>query len=434
MSAPTADEREALYRRTIRVLLVSQVLAGAGLAAGVVVGALLAEDMLGTESAAGVPAALFTLGSAAAAILVGRLSQRSGRRPGLAAGYLVGAVGGAGIVLAATVDSVPVLFVSLLLYGSGTATNLQARYAGADLVGAARRGRAVSAVLVATTAGAVIGPNLVEATGSVAEGLGTRALAGPFMLASLAYGLAAVVVVVLLRPDPLLAARAWAQRDAEADRDGAALAAHDGGSARDARLAAVAMVLTQVVMVAVMTMTPIHMRDHGHGLAATGVVISIHVAAMFLPSPLTGILVDRLGRRPLIAGGALTLLAAGVLSAVAPPESATLLAVALALLGLGWNLGLVAGTALLTDATPLARRARTQGSVDLAVALAGATGGISSGFIVAGTSYATLSLAGGVLALAMLPLLLAAGETPPTTASPSTVASQPASASGVRRG
>ena len=101
-------------------------------------------------------------------------------------------------------------------------------------------------------------------------------------------------------------------------------------SPRDARLAAVAMVLTQIVMVAVMTMTPIHMRDHGHGLGATGVVISIHIAAMFLPSPLTGILVDRVGRRPVIAAGAVTLLAAGVLAAVAPADSVAILAVALA--------------------------------------------------------------------------------------------------------
>jgi MFS family permease len=424
MSVPAA-EREALYRRTIRVLLLSQVLAGAGLAAGIVVGALLAEDMLGTDAAAGLPAALFTLGSAAAAILVGRLSQRSGRRPGLAAGYLVGAVGGAGIVVAATVDSVALLFVSLLLYGSGTATSLQARYAGADLVSADRRGRAVSAVLVATTLGAVIGPNLVEATGSVAEDLGTRALAGPFMLATVAYALAAIVVVLLLRPDPLLAARAWAA-DAQADRPQDQPPALDVDAPRDARLAAWAMVLTQIVMVAVMTMTPIHMRDHGHGLSATGLVISIHVAAMFLPSPLTGILVDRIGRRPLIAAGALTLLAAGILSASAPADSVAVLAVALGLLGLGWNLGLVAGTALLTDATPLPRRARTQGSVDLAVALAGATGGISSGFIVAGTSYATLSLAGGVLALAMLPLLLVARE--PTRPAPSPPGMTPAPA------
>jgi MFS family permease len=159
-----------------------------------------------------------------------------------------------------------------------------------------------------------------------------------------------------------------------------------------------------------MTMTPIHMRDHGHGLGATGMVISIHVAAMFLPSPLTGVLVDRLGRRPVMAAGALTLLAAGLVAGLAPDDSVAVLAVGLGLLGLGWNFGLVAGTALLTDATPLSRRARTQGSVDLAVALSGAAGGLSSGFIVAGTSYAVLSLGGGVLALALLPLLLTTRE------------------------
>lgn len=398
-------QRSALYKRTIRVLVGAQVLAGAGLAAGVTVGALLAEDMLGSTGSAGLPAALFTLGSAAAAMLVGRWSQRSGRRPGLAAGYAIGALGGAGVVLAATIDSVGLLFASLLLYGSGTATNLQARYAGADLVEPARRGRAVSTVLVATTVGAVVGPNLVEATGSIAVDLGTRALAGPFMLATIAYALAGVVVLALLRPDPLLTARAWAAQ-AGLDRPSAALDRAGPRSPGTVRLAATAMVLTQIVMVAVMTMTPIHMRDHGHSLGAAGLVISIHIAAMYLPSPLSGLLVDRLGRKPVLAGAGVTLLAAGLVAAAAPADSVPWLALALGLLGLGWSFGLVAGTAMVTDATPLARRAQTQGSVDLTVALAGATGGMSSGFVVAATSYATLSLAGGLLALAIVPLLL----------------------------
>ena len=398
---------EALYRRTIRVLLVSQVLAGAGLAAGVTVGALLAEDMVGSTGSAGLPAALFTLGSAAAAVAVGRISQRSGRRPGLAVGYAVGALGGAGVVLAAAIDSVPLLFFSLLLYGSGTATNLQARYAGADLAPADRRGRAVSTVLVATTLGAVIGPNLVEPTGALADALGIRELAGPFILATVAYALAAVAVVVLLRPDPLLTAR---QLDAADPTPRATTPAPDvvAASSATVRLAASAMVLTQLVMVAVMTMTPVHMRDYGHSVGDAGLVISIHIAAMFLPSPLTGQLVDRIGRRPMLAAGGITLLAAGAIAATAPPESMGMLTVALALLGLGWNFGLVGGTALVTDAVPLAHRARTQGTVDLAVALSGATGGMASGFMVASTSYAALSLTGGVLALLLLlPFLLA---------------------------
>jgi MFS family permease len=202
------DARAALQRRTLRVLLISQVLAGAGLAAGVSVGALLAEDLIGSRSAAGLPAALLTAGAAAASVGVGRLSQLRGRRPGLAAGYAAGALGGVGVVLGAATGSVALFLLALALYGAGTATNLQARYAGADLARPQERGRAVSTVLVATTLGAVVGPNLVDVTGEVAVRIGVPALAGPFLLAAAAYALAGIAVLMLLRPDPLVVARA----------------------------------------------------------------------------------------------------------------------------------------------------------------------------------------------------------------------------------
>ena len=384
----------------------SQLMAGAGLAAGIAVGALLAEEMTGSTGAAGLPAALFILGSAAAAGLVGRLSQGYGRRIGLGIGYFIGAIGAAGIVLAAILSSLPLLFVSLLLYGSGTATNLQARYAGADLAKPSRRGRAISTVLVATTLGAVLGPNLIEVTGSIAGSLGIRELAGPFMLAVLAYGTAAAVVFVLMRPDPLLMARSLASRVSQQTKDQKQTAIASD-SQRTVKLAAAAMIITQMVMIAVMTMTPIHMRLHGYSLAAIGLIISIHIAAMYLPSLLTGLLVDRFGYRRVLASGGLILLAAGTLASVAPASSIILLGVVLGLLGLGWNFGLIAGSAAITQSTPLSHRASTQGSVDLAVSLAGATGGLGSGFIVVGSSYATLGLVGGLLGLAILPLLIA---------------------------
>ena len=402
----STNKQEEVYRRTIRVLVGSQLMAGAGLAAGIAVGALLAEEMTGSTGAAGLPAALFTLGSAAAAGLVGRLSQGYGRRIGLSIGYFVGAIGAAGIVLAAILSSLPLLFISLLLYGSGTATNLQARYAGADLAKPSRRGRAISTVLVATTLGAVLGPNLIEATGSIAGSLGIRELAGPFMLAVLAYGTAAGVVFVFMRPDPLLMARALASRVSRQIKD-QIQSAIVTDSRRTVRLAAAAMIITQMVMIAVMTMTPIHMRLHGYSLAAIGLIISIHIAAMYLPSPLTGLLVDRFGYRRVLASGGLILLSAGILASVAPAGSIILLGVVLGLLGLGWNFGLIAGSTAVTQSTPLSRRASTQGSVDLAVSLAGATGGLGSGFIVASSSYATLGLVGGLLGLVILPLLIA---------------------------
>jgi MFS family permease len=164
------------------------------------------------------------------------------------------------------------------------------------------------------------------------------------------------------------------------------------------------MIITQVIMVAIMTMTPIHIQHHGHGLAITGVVIGPHVAGMFLPSPFSGWLVDRFGFLPIAVAAGVILLAAGLLAAWAPVDSIAVLLVALVLLGLGWNLGLVSGTTLVTNAAPLATRARTQGMVELGIALAGASGGLSSGLIITATSYATLTIAGGILGLLIIPI------------------------------
>lgn len=392
--------------RILRVLVASQIFSGAGLAAGVTVGALLARDMLGSTGLAGLPSALFTAGSALAAIGVGRISQARGRRPGLASGYLTGAIGSVGVITAAVLDNPVLLFTALFVYGAGSATNLQARYAGADLAAPGHRARSVSTVLVATTLGGVAGPNLAVPTGNLAESLGIPHLAGLFLLSGLAYALAALVLALWLRPDPLLLARTLAETEKAEATVGTTTtdtAEHRGGVV----LGALVMVLTQLVMVAIMTMTPVHMHDHGHGTAASGLVIAIHIGAMYLPSPLTGRLVDRYGGMKIAAASGATLLAAGVLAAAAPGDSAPLLALALALLGLGWNFGLVAGTAIITDTVPPATRARTQGLVDVSIAIAGATGGITSGVMVAATSYPVLALTGGVLSLALLPAVAA---------------------------
>lgn len=316
-TAPDREQLQRVQRRTLTVVVISQVFGGAGLAAGITVGALLAQDMLGSDGMAGLPTALFTLGSALAAFLVGWITQKGGRRIGLGLGFSAGGLGAIGVVAAAVTEHVPLLFASLFVYGAGTATNLQARYAGTDLALPTRRGTAVSIAMVSTTLGAVAGPNLVEPLGRLATTVGVPELAGPFLLAAVAYLAAGAVLFSLLRPDPYLLARAI---NAAADRT--RTDAHTTPTASlvgtGALVGATVMVLTQVAMVAIMTMTPVHMRAHHHGLGAVGLVIGLHVGAMFLPSLVTGALVDRVGRIPMACAAGVTLLSAGILAASRP--------------------------------------------------------------------------------------------------------------------
>ncbi|MGG1663126.1 MFS transporter [Brevibacillus sp. NRS-1366] len=401
------EKQQKLYRKTLLIVVISQIFGGAGLAAGVTVGALLAQDMLGTDSLAGIPAALLTLGSALAALLVGRLSQRFGRRVGLAAGFLAGGIGAIGVVIAAVGNHIVLLFASLLIYGAGTATNLQARYAGTDLAKPKQRATAVSIAMVSTTFGAVAGPNLVEVMGRFATSIGVPALAGPFILGAAAFTLAGLVFLALLRPDPFIVARAIAEaQNADQSSPSGINESKLGKNNRGIIVGATIMILTQIVMVAIMTMTPVHMKHHGHGLSEVGLVIGIHIGAMYLPSLLTGFLVDKVGRTAMAFASGVTLLAAGILAAIAPADSMPVLIAALALLGLGWNFGLISGTALIVDATHPATRAKTQGTIDVSVALAGASGGALSGMVVAHSSYATLSLIGGFLSLLLIPVLI----------------------------
>ncbi|WP_447041015.1 MFS transporter [Streptomyces sp. DSM 118878] len=397
-AAAPAPVISAVQKRTLTVLLVSQVLSGVGLAAGVTVAGLLAGQMLHDTSLSGLPIALLTAGSAVAAVVIGRVSQRLGRRPGLAAGYLTGALGGAGVVVAAALDSPALLFVSLFLYGAGTTSNLQARYAGADLAAPHQRARATSTVIVATTAGGIAGPLLVTPAGHLATALRLPELTGLFLLSTVAFTLAALTLLVWLRPDPLLLARARPAAPAEG-----APADSPSRSGPGLLVGVMVLVLSQLVMVAVMTMTPIHMHAHGFGTAASGLVIALHTGSMYLPSPLAGRLVDRFGATTMSVVTAGTLLAAGVAAALAPGDSFALITLALVLLGVGWSLGLITGTAIVTNSTVLATRAKVQGLVDVAIAVAGAVGGLVSGIVVAFAGYPVLAVLSGILAFAAAP-------------------------------
>ena len=405
----STEAQQKLYKRSLLVVIMSQIFGGAGLAAGITVGALLAKDMLGTASFAGLPTSLFTLGSALAAFLVGRISQRYGRRYGLSFGFITGGIGAIAVVIAATLDNVWLLFLALFIYGAGTSTNLQARYAGTDLANDKQRATAISIAMVSTTFGAVAGPNLVTPMGKLAMSLGIPALAGPFLLAAVAYLMAGLIFLLYLRPDPFLVAKAIAlekERQLTSTVNGVQQILQSKVNRVGVFAGAMVLILSHAVMVGIMTMTPIQMQNHGAGLSAVGLVIGFHIAAMYLPSLVTGVLVDKMGRTFMVIASGLTLAAAGIMAAFAPGGSLFWLAFALILLGLGWNFGLISGTAIIIDSTDMKTRAKTQGTVDVWVALAGTLGGLLSGVIVAYSSYAILGFIGTYLALLLMPLMV----------------------------
>lgn len=390
-------EKQRLYKRTLLIIIASQIFGGAGLAAGVTVGALLAKDLMGNDAIAGLPSALFTLGSALAAFFVGAISHRKGRRIGLTFGFFLGTIGAVGVIYAATMEYIVLLFISLFLYGAGTATNLQARYAGTDLATPHTRGKAISLAMVFTTIGAVAGPNLVEPTGKLAEMLGLPTLTGPFLVAAFAYGLAGFIILLLLKPDPLLVARKM-ERNEPTSKDTVV-------QRPLIYLGTIVMIVTQIIMVAIMTMTPIHMTQHGHSLSAVGLVIGLHIGAMYLPSLVTGVLVDKFGRSVMIIAASITLFLAGVIATFSPASSLLGITIALILLGLGWNFGLISGTALIIDGTTLSTRAKVQGMTDVWIAIFGASAGILSGVFMAMSTFGTLAFVGGLIGFVLIPML-----------------------------
>jgi MFS family permease len=406
---PLSPTLPLLQRRTMRVLVVAQLLGALGLAAGGTAGALLAERLTGNPAAVGLPLSLLVLGSGVGAVAAARIMRDRGRRAGLAAAYLTGTVGAALVVAASAWRSWPLLLVGSLLLGGGNAAVMLARYAAADLT--SRRGRAISTVVAAASVGAIAGPNLLGPAGVLARGVGLPAPTGLFLLAVPAFLGAALVLVAFLRPDPLQVARSQAlsaEEPAAADGRGE-LAALLGD--HQVRLALLVLAVANLAMVGVMAVAPVHLHDHGAGMGTIGLIISAHIAAMYLPSPVTGWLSDRIGARVVATVGALLLLAAGAVAAVAGAGRPGIMGALLLLLGVGWNAGLIGGSALLRNAqVSPSLRTRAEGLGELGMGAAAAAGGSGAGLLLAAGGFGLLGVVAAAPCLLLLAVLAATGR------------------------
>jgi MFS family permease len=409
-------DAEAVQRWTVGVLSGSVALAGLGVTVGITVGGLLAKDVAGTETAAGLGTTAGVLGAAVLAVPLARISDRSGRRAGLAVGYAVAVLGAVVTVGAAALSSLPLLLLGLFAFGASTAVGLQARYAAADLAAPARRGRDLSLVVWATTVGSVLGPNLAGPGADLGRALGLPALGGAFVVSGLAFAVVAIALLVMLRPDPLLLARRLGGgAEGPRPRRATGAAVREVWASPTGRLGITAVVVSHSVMVGVMVMTPVHM-GHAGGSAGTtlrviGLVISVHVAGMYLFSPLVGVLADRVGRRATVAVGGVLLLVAAALAGTALPGAAVQLGVGLFLLGLGWSCGLIAGSTLVTEAVGPDVRPTAQGGTDLLMGLGAALAGVVGGPLLAVGGFGLVT---GVSAALVVPLAVvwAAGRRP----------------------
>ncbi len=403
MSTDAKTPRAASGRgRLMATLFAAQVCGSTGHSIGMAVGSIMAAGITGSNTWSGVPIAVGALGTALASWPLARLMERAGRRPGLALGYGLAFLGTLLGMVGVTIGSFALLLGGMALFGVSQTSNLLSRYAAADVSPGAQRGRAMGLIVWGSSAGSIIGPNLMEPALRAAGRLGVSPAASAFLISLAGYALAALLIELLLRPDPLTVAR----RLHESDRTGRVSERARPLSAilGDVRvqLALATLTISQFVMISTTSTSPVYLHDQGHHVQTIGLAVSLHLAGMYVASPLSGWLCDHFGRLLMIGIGALVLIGAVMLAALAPGSDRALVILGLFFNGVGWNFAFVAGSALLTDALSPAERASIQGLADLVMGLMGAFGSAAGGMILGVWGFTVLNALGGLLVLGPL--------------------------------
>jgi MFS family permease len=391
MTATQTSDTSRLQRRTLVVLVISQVVGTVGIGVAPTIGVLLAEEVTSSPAWSGLARVASTLGAAVLGLPLGAIAARWGRRRALTLGWLIASFGAFIVVYAAQNLSVVALFPGLFLVGAGSAVSLQSRFAATDLAAPHHRARALALVVWVGTVGSVLGPNLGVPGIWIGHATGLTVFASGFLIAATFLLLGGIVVFLALRPDPLLFARGqgWTQPTGRR-RGGIRLLGLELRTNPRVRLAVLAIVTAQIVMVSIMTMSPVHIADDGGTITIIGITISLHVAGMYGLAPVVGILVDRAGHRVAIILGICILAVALFTAAIGSGTTGGMIA-ALLLLGIGWSFTNVAGSALFASTVADETRASAQGAVDALANLLGATAAFVAGPLLAATSFPLLS-------------------------------------------
>lgn len=399
--AVQSDQRDLRTRlRLLSVLFLSASLARTGFIAIFTVTALAAEEILGNARWSGLAAAMGTLGVGLGTTPFAALMVRRGRRFGIVLGFGVAVIGAGVAAYGVRAGSFLVLLVGMWLFGFGNAGDRLGRFAAADIAPPSMRSSAIAAIVWAGTIGSVLGPLLLPIGTRIAEPAGFTEYGGGYLMGGVLAAIALVVVFLALRPDPLTLAGVKNAADAAQDK----VDLRETLRSPLVRYVITALVVGQVVMVLIMSMTPIHIRRTGESIALVGLVIGVHTFGMFFFSPISGYLSDKFGKVRVIVAGEIMLIISALIAAPAEGDDRTLMLPALFLLGLGWNFGFVAGSSMVSDVAEGARRVRLQGIVDTSTFVSAAAAAVLSGILLEQFSYVGLSLVGG--AMVALPLVL----------------------------
>jgi len=393
----------AVRKRTRLALIGSVFPAGMGMTATFAATSLAAKEITANDGLATLAATMTAIGGAIAAVPLGRYMNEHGRRAGLMRAWLIGAAGAAVAFVGVIAELYSLLVIGGIGVGMGQAASLAARYSAADLAPEDRKASEIGIVMWAGSIGSVLGPTVaLGGTGWVAANLlGLDELAGPYLMGTLVFVAAALIVTTFLRPDPLHVAKQLGNAT-ETKRPTLAESFKKLFTNRLATIAVFATAVGQGVMVSVMTVTPLHMDDGAHEKTVIGLVISLHVVGMYFFAPVVGWLVDRVRTELMVAAAGLILFTGAEIASHTDPEDSLGVFVGLFLVGLGWSFSMIAGSALLSSVFPVEERASVQGAADFTMITFGATGGILGGIVVEATGYHTLSHYAAVLALSLI--------------------------------
>ncbi|WP_253407538.1 MFS transporter [Pseudomonas citronellolis] len=363
-----------LRNGALRLLFLGQALYWSCSLIGITLTSLIGAQLAPLNGLTTLPLALLVLGNLLAVQPLSLFMQRHGRRPGLMLGAAGGVLGGLTCALGVQLGSFWLLCLGALPIGAYQASAMYYRFAALEAVGETEKGRASAYVIGGGVLAALLAPGLA---------LWARtALPTPFVGAYLA--IAALALVGLL-----LMARL---------REGAAPRPPHGGLAAmrallGRPLVRAAMACTAAghgLMILIMNATPLAMQFCGLSLESSASVIQWHILGMFLPAFVAGPLVDRLGSRRVALLG-IALLAASAAVALAGLDHGHFLASSL-LLGMGWNLLLVAGTTLLGEGHGADERGQAQGLMEQGNSLMAALMSFSSGALITSLGWSAVNL------------------------------------------